>query len=121
MICNKVLASESLMPAKLKRHLHTKHDSYRCKPAEFFHHLLITSERQRQSFESEFVDKGKYTRASFEASLLITKSKKPYNIEEELILPAATKMSAIVYVKKRPMKCKKFYCQTILCQGEFPK
>ena len=77
-----MLASESLKPAKLRRHLYTKHDSHRNRPVEFFHRLLPTSDRQRQSFESEFVNEGKYTRASFGASLLIPKSKKPYNIGE---------------------------------------
>ena len=121
LICNKVLASESLKPAKLKRHLHTKHDSHRNRPVEFFNCLLPTSERERQPFESEFVNEGKYTQASFETSLLIAKSKKPYNIGEELILPAAIKISALFRTKKKPMKCEKFHCQTILCQGEFSK
>ena len=105
LICNKVLASESLKPAKLKRHLHTKHDSHRNKLVEFFHRLPQTSERQRQSFESEFVNE--YIRASFEASLLIAKCKKPYNIGKELILPAAIKMSAIVDGKKEANEMQK--------------
>ena len=46
LICNKVLASESLKPAKLKRHLHTKHNSRRNRPVEFFNCLLRTSERE---------------------------------------------------------------------------
>ena len=91
LICNKVFASESLKPAKLKRHLPTKHDSHRNRLVEFFNCLLRTSERQiqKQSFESEFVNKGKYTQVSLETSLFIAKSKKPYNIGEELIPPAA--------------------------------
>ena len=93
-----MLVSESLKPAKLKQHLHTKHDSRRNRHVEFFHRLLRTSKRQR-SFESEFGNEGKYTRASFDASLLIAKSKKPYNIGEELILRAAIKMNAIVHGK----------------------
>ena len=100
LICNKVLASESLKPGKLKRHFQTEHDSYCNRPVEFFRHLLRTWEKQRQSFESDFIDEGKYTRTSFEASLVIAKSKKPYNIGEELTLPAAIKMSAIVHGKK---------------------
>ena len=107
LICNKVLASESLKPGKLKRHLQTKHDSYRNRPVEFFHRLKWTWVKQRQSFESEFMDEGKYTRASFEASLLIAKSKKSYNIGEELILPAAIKMSAIVHGKKEANEMRK--------------
>ena len=72
----------------------------------FFHHLLRTWKRQRQSFEREFIE-GKYTRASFEASLLIAKSKKPYNVSEELMLPAAIKMSVIVHGKKEANEMQK--------------
>ena len=42
LICNAVLASESLKPDKLERHHHTKLDSHRNKPVEFFHSLLRT-------------------------------------------------------------------------------
>ena len=122
LICYQVLAGESLKPAKLKRHFHTKHNSLCNRPVEFFHRLLRTSEKQGQLFESEFVNEGRYTRASFKVSSLIAKSKKPYHIGEELILPAAIKLSEIVHgKKKRPMKCDKFHCQTILWRGGFPK
>ena len=39
--------------------------------------------------------------------MLIAKSKKPYNIGEELILPAAIKMSAIVHSKKEANEMRK--------------
>ena len=74
---------------------------------EFFYRLLRTWEKQRQSFESEIIDEGKYTRASFEASLLIAKSKKPYKIGEELILPVAIKMSAILFTATRGNEMRK--------------
>ena len=115
LICNKVLASESLKPGKLKRHLQTEHDSYRNRPVKFFHRLLRTWEKQRQSFESECIDEGKYTRASFEASLLIAKSKKPCNIGEELIRPAAIKMSAIVHGKKEANETRKISLSNKYC------
>ena len=100
LLCNEVLANESLIPTKLKRHLDTKHDSYSNKPATFFQRILRTSEQQRRSFESEFLTQEKYTRASFEASWLIAKTKKPFNIGEDLVLPAAVKMTEIVRGKK---------------------
>ena len=100
LLCNEVLANESLKPTKLKRHLDTKHDSYSNKPVTFFQRILRTSEHQRRSFESEFLTQEKYTRASFEASWLIAKTKKPFNIGEDLVLPAAVKMTEIVCGKK---------------------
>ena len=39
--------------------------------------------------------------------MLIAKSKKPYNIGEELIIPASIKMSAIVHSKKEANKMRK--------------
>ena len=51
----------------------------RNRPVEFFHRFLRKSKRQRQSFESKCVNEGKYTQASFEALLLIAKSRKLYN------------------------------------------
>ena len=39
-------------------------------------------------------------RASYEASYLIAKSSKPFSVGENLVLPAAVKMSKIVYGKK---------------------
>ena len=35
LLCNEVLANESLIPMKLKRHLDTKHDSYSNRPVTF--------------------------------------------------------------------------------------
>ena len=52
LICVEVLASESVKLEKLKLHLQIEHDSYRNRLVEFFHRLLQTWERQRQSFES---------------------------------------------------------------------
>ena len=60
---------------------------------------MRTSELQGKSFESEFRIQEKYTKASFEASWLIAKAKKPFNIGEELVLPTAIKMTEIVYGK----------------------
>ena len=90
---------------------------------KYFRRLLRTSERQKQSFESEFVKEEKQTRASFEASLLIAKSKKNYNIGDQLILPAAIKMSAIANGKKEDNKIRKIPLSNnmLLCQGGFPK
>ena len=67
------------------------------------------SELQRKSFESEFRIQDKYTKASFEASWLITKAKKPFNIGEELMLPTAIRMIEIVYGKNVVDEMGKFH------------
>ena len=55
LICNKVLASESLKPGKLKRHLQTEHVSHRNRSVEFFIAYCGHGKEQRQSFASEFI------------------------------------------------------------------
>jgi len=110
-LCNEILAIDSHKPVKLKRHLNKKHDSYAHKSTEFLQRILRTSEQQRRSFESEFQTQEKYTRASFEASWLVAKTKKPFNIGEEL-LPAAVKMTAIVHGKKEADEMRKIPLST---------
>ncbi|XP_067143100.1 zinc finger BED domain-containing protein 5-like [Centruroides vittatus] len=73
-ICNEKLAKESMKPAKLKRHLETKH--------------------------KELQNKHKALRASKEVSYLIGKTMKPHTIGESLIFPAATKMTSIMHGNK---------------------
>ena len=46
-------------------------------------------------------------RASYEASYLIAKSSKPFSVGENLVLPAAVKMSEIVHGKKYGDKIRK--------------
>ena len=50
LICNEILACESLKPAKLKRHLESKHCFYVSKPVSYFEKLLQASQEQTKSF-----------------------------------------------------------------------
>ena len=107
LICNEVLSTESLKPAKLKQHLHT----CRVLIATGFWRFFIAYCEYPKDIKTiilfEFVNEGKYTRASFEVSLWITRGKKPYNISEELNLPAAIKMNAIVHGEEEANKMRK--------------
>ena len=58
------------------------------------------SDFQQKSFESEFQIQEKFIRTSFEASWLIAKAKKPFNIGEEHVLPTAIRMTEIVHCNK---------------------
>ena len=50
--------------------------------------------------ETHVITNFKHLRASYEASYLITKRKKPFIIGEELILPVAVRMTKIIYGHK---------------------
>ena len=100
LICNETLSAESLKPSKLKRHLNTKHAESSDKPIQYFERLLKSSKKQKQFTENFFTVNERYMHASYEASYLIAKSTKPFSVGENLVLPAAVKMSEIVHGKK---------------------
>ena len=107
LICNKILASESLKPAKLKRHLEIKHCSYVSKLVLYFERLLQASQEQKKSFEKQVQVHAKYLRASYEVSYLIAKSKKPFTVGEKLVHPAAVKIAKIVLGSAHALEVKK--------------
>ncbi len=100
LICNAVLASESMKPAKLKRHLDTNHASYANKPVEYFERLLQSTKKQKSYMEAHVFTNSKHLQASYEASYLIAKAKKPFTIGEELALPIAIRITEIINGKK---------------------
>ena len=100
LICNELLAAESMKPSKLKRHLITKHISLANKPIKYFERLYESSNNEKKSFEEFMVVNEKYLLASYEVSYCIAKNKKPFTIGEDLVLPAAIKMVEILHGKK---------------------
>src|SRR5262249_3743086 len=101
------LAAESMKPCKLKRHLVTKHASHSGKPRQYFERLLNFQNEQRQTFEQFVTPNQKYLRASYEVAYLIAKSKKAHSIGEELVLPAAIRISEICHGQKFGEKIRK--------------
>ncbi|GFT29332.1 protein FAM200B [Trichonephila clavipes] len=96
-ICNEKLANESMKPAKLQRHLETKHKELLNKHAAFF-------QRQAENLKIQSANLKKFTtipqkalQASLEVSYLIGKTMKPHTIGESLIHPTATKMTSIIH------------------------
>lgn len=93
-----ILSNEAMKPAKLRRHLETKHPDFVGKPYELF--KIKSQEMKKIKTSIEKMASGssteKATVASYEVALLIAKSGKPYTIAEELILPAAKSMCNII-------------------------
>lgn len=91
--CMQVLSNESLKENKLKRHLTTVHPELEDKPLTFWKEKETKSKRMRlDAPTSVSVSLEKTTKASFEVPWKIVRAKKPHNIGEELVKPAAIKM-----------------------------
>jgi len=91
-ICLEILASESMKPSKLKRHLETKHPQYSNKDEQFFKRHENALKVQKKVINKFSTVSQKALVASFEVSYLIAKTKKPHSIGESLVLPAAIKI-----------------------------
>ena len=89
-ICNKLLANESMLPNKLKRHLSSAHPSLVEKLKEYFLHKLENLANQKASISSFFHTVQDVVMVSYKVAYHVARCKKPYTFAEELILPAAT-------------------------------
>nr|XP_040582287.1 SCAN domain-containing protein 3-like [Lepeophtheirus salmonis] len=99
-ICTEVLAHESLKPAKMLRHLKTKHPSLAAKPSDFFRRKEREVRDQKQVLTSQTRIPAKAQRASYEVAYLIAQAKKPHTIGKTLIKPAAIAMSRAMHGDK---------------------
>ncbi|GFV12361.1 zinc finger MYM-type protein 6 [Trichonephila clavipes] len=89
-----------MKPAKLKRHLETKHKELQNKLANFFQRRAEYLKIQSANLKKFTTIPQKALRASLEVSYLIGKTMKPHTIRESLILPAATKMTSLTHGDK---------------------
>ena len=95
-VCLQVLANESMKPAKLKRHLLTKHPEHSDKSKEFFVRKVEEYIHQRSKLTNLATTSERAQKASFLVAQQIAKCKKPHTIAQELILPAAVGMCEIM-------------------------
>ncbi|GFT53134.1 zinc finger MYM-type protein 6 [Trichonephila clavipes] len=89
-----------MKPAKLERHLETKHKELQNKHADFFQRRAENLKIQSANLKKFTTIPEKALQTSLEVSYLIGKTMKPLTIGESLILPAATKMTSIMHADK---------------------
>nr|XP_042900694.1 zinc finger MYM-type protein 6-like [Parasteatoda tepidariorum] len=89
-----------MKPAKLKRHLETKHKEFQNKHADFLQRRAENLKIQNAHLKKFTTIPQKALRASLKVSYLMGKTMKPHTIGESLILPAATKMTSIMHGDK---------------------
>ncbi|XP_041840400.1 SCAN domain-containing protein 3-like [Melanotaenia boesemani] len=87
-ICGDRLSNEAMKPSKLLRHLETKHPALKDKPLEYFERKKREQEGQKQLLRATTSTNVSALKASYLVANRIAKSKKPFTIGEELILPA---------------------------------
>ena len=86
-ICRKVLANESMLPNKLKRHLSTTHPSLVDKSKEYFKNKLSELKCQKSTitaFSRNEISQ-RALMASYKVAYCVAKCKKPHTIAKELI------------------------------------
>ena len=84
-ICNEVLANESMKPSKLRRHLETKHPACKDKLVEFFQRQLQKLRTSQKCLTATCSKQEEALRASYHVAHRVAKAKKPHTIAEELI------------------------------------
>ena len=87
LVCNSKLSNEAMKPSKLLRHMKTKHHELKDKPLEFFERRKHDYEGEKRSLKTALSTNSDELRASYLVSYRIAKTKKPFTIGEELILP----------------------------------
>ena len=105
-ICNKILASESILPNKLKRHLTSSHPKFVSKPRNFFARKLSDMKSQVSTISKFTQLPSKALLASYLVAHRIAKCKKPHSIAEEILLPAAIDLASTIIGKGAAEKLK---------------
>lgn len=99
-VCYEVLSNECMKPAKLKRHLETKHANVKSKPVEFFQRCVEKLNKEIKLVSNVGSATKKALETSYIVSLHIAKSGKPHSIGETLILPAAKDIVKTMFGEK---------------------
>ncbi|XP_049790084.1 SCAN domain-containing protein 3-like [Schistocerca nitens] len=96
-ICYEVLNNDSMRPSRLERHLWEKHGALKEKLKEFFAVKCDNLKRMKLDTAGSFARTSeKVLEASYELSLLISRTKKSHIIEGTLVKPCLLKAADIV-------------------------
>lgn len=96
-VCGEKLANSAMVPAKLQRHLSSKHSCLTSKGKDYFERLLKNQEVQATCFRKSVTISDKAQIASYKVAELIALKQKPHDIAESLILPACLEIVKIMF------------------------
>ncbi|KAK5648379.1 hypothetical protein RI129_003271 [Pyrocoelia pectoralis] len=86
-VCAEVLSNDAMKPAKLVRHLQSKHKHFMGKPLEFFKRKELELKSNKKIIKTFSTQEKASLKASYIVSLRIAQAKKPFTIGEDLVLP----------------------------------
>ena len=98
LICNESLASESMKPIKLKKHLTTRHASNAEKPLMYFERLLQSEKTQKLFMENMNLPIPNIYAHLIKPPTYLQRAKSLNG--EELVLPVAVRMTETIYAHK---------------------
>uniref|UniRef100_A0A2K6KQZ9 Family with sequence similarity 200 member B n=1 Tax=Rhinopithecus bieti TaxID=61621 RepID=A0A2K6KQZ9_RHIBE len=104
-ICNNILANESLKPSKLKRHLETQHAELIDKPLEYFQRKKKDVKLSTQFLSCSTVSE-KALLSSYLVAYRVAKEKIANTAAEKIILPACLDMVRTIFDDKSADKLK---------------
>ena len=109
-VCGEKLANSAMAPAKLKRHLITKHPELSSKDEQYFKREMKYNKRQAFMFAKKFKESDKGQEASYAVAEIVARKMKSHTIAESVILPACQEIVRIMFgedavseVKKIPL------------------
>ena len=88
-VCGEKLANSAMAPAKLKRHLTTKHPDFSGKNEQYFKRELASNKKQVSMLAKKFKSGDKAQEASYAVAKIVASKMKSYIIPETVILPAS--------------------------------
>lgn len=105
-ICNNILANESLKPSKLKRHLETQHAELTDKPLEYFQRKKKDVKLSTQFLSCSTPVSEKALLSSYLVAYRVAKEKMAHTAAEKIILPACLDMVRTIFDDKSADKLK---------------
>ena len=96
-VCGKKLANSSMAPAKLKRHLTTKHPELSVKNELYFKRKLAPNKMKVSMFTKKFKLSDKAQEASYAVSEIVASKMKSRTIAESVILSTFQKIVRIMF------------------------
>ena len=96
-VCGEKLANSAMAPAKLKRHLTTKHPELSGKNEQYFKRKLASNKRQVSMFTKKFRLSDKAQEASYAVVEIVASKMKSHTIAESVILPACKLIVKIIF------------------------